>query len=487
MLSPEDIKTYIENDAASRRKQAARVGLRYYEGDHDIRNYRIFYIDADGNLQEDRYRSNVKIANPFFKILVDQQAQYILSGEAPIFNSDIPELQTELDARFNNNDEFTAELYEAIVGCVAKGFEHMLAYKDKDGKTAFQCADSLGVVEVRGKETDDHCDYVIYWYVDRIGKDNKKIKRIQVWDAAQVWFYVQEDEGKIIPDTEEKTNPRPHTLYTKDGDTSVYYEDFGFVPFFRLDNNKKQQSGLILIKDQIDSYDLMNAGLVNNIQDTSEALYVVKGFQGDNLDELMMNIKAKKHIGVDEDGGLEIKTIDIPYEARKVKMEIDEKNIFRFGLGVNTDSLKDTSATVSVAIKSAYANLDLKCNGFNKGLKRFLRKLLDVVLKDINAQNGTDYMQENVWINLDEREIITNAQETAQIKLIEAQEQQTRVTTILNTAAQFGNEITMQRLCEAYDLDYNEIKDKLPEPEVNDPFGTQSALAAMADGGGVIE
>lgn len=61
----------------------------------------------------------------------------------------------------------------------------------------------------------------------------------------------------------------------------------------------------------------MNAGLSNNIQDTNEALYVVRGFQGDNLDELMVNIKAKKHIGVDDEGGIDIKTVDIPVEARK--------------------------------------------------------------------------------------------------------------------------------------------------------------------------
>ena len=45
-------------------------------------------------------------------------------------------------------------------------------------------------------------------------------------------------------------------------------------------------------------------------------LCVVKGFEGDNLDELMLNIKTKKHIGVDEDGDVEIRTIDIPYQAK---------------------------------------------------------------------------------------------------------------------------------------------------------------------------
>ena len=66
MLSPAEIRTFIDSDSASTRKQLARQGQRYYEGDHDIRNYRLFFINADGTPQEDKNRSNIKISHPFF-------------------------------------------------------------------------------------------------------------------------------------------------------------------------------------------------------------------------------------------------------------------------------------------------------------------------------------------------------------------------------------------------------------------------------------
>ncbi len=320
MLTVEEIKNFIDADRASLKKQAAETGRRYYEAEHDIRNYRIFYVDADGLLKEDLYKSNIKISHPFFTELVDQETQYILSGDRGFIRSDDPELQQALDDYFNENEDFNAELYEIISGSISKGFEYAYAYKGKDGKTRFQCADSIGVVEVRENATDDGCAYVIYWYVDRIDKDTKPIKRIQVWDDRQTWFYTQMDDGVIEKDTDEKVNPRPHTLYTKLDDGETYFEGYGFIPFFRLDNCRKQTSGLKPIKDLIDDYDILNCGLSNNIQDTSEALYVVKGFCGDNLDELMVNIRNKKHIGVDEDGGVEIKTVDIPVEARRTKL-----------------------------------------------------------------------------------------------------------------------------------------------------------------------
>lgn len=475
MLSVQEIKSFIDRDAGSTKKQLAKVGLRYYEGNHDIKNFRIFFIDADGSLKEDKTKSNIKISHPFFRLLVDQQVQYMLSGHGGFVKSDIPELQTELDAYFNENESFAAELSELLAGAVSTGFAYMYAYKDESNRTAFQTAGSIGVVEVREKETDDGCAYVIYWFIDRIGKDNRKIKRIQVWDRSQTRFYCQEDDGAIVADDSVSPNPRPHILYRKSGDSSTYYDDYGVIPFFRLDNGKKQISGLKPVKDLIDDYDLMNAGLSNNIQDTNEALYVVRGFQGDNLDELMVNIKAKKHIGVDAEGGIDIKTVDIPVEARKTKMEVDEKNIFRFGQGVNTEALKDTSATTSIAIKSAYANLDLKCDGLQPFLLQFMRKLLKLVLKEINDTNGTDYEQKDVYLDF-RREIITNAQENAQIDLTRAQEQQTKITTILNTSAQLGQELTMQLLCEALELDYDDVKGKLPKPE-DDP--TAAALAAL--------
>lgn len=475
MLSVGEIKKFIENDASSKAKQFAKTGVRYYEGDHDIKDYRIFFIDAEGEIQEDKTKSNIKISHPFFKLLVDQQTQYMLSGHGGFVKSDIPELQTELDAYFNENESFVAELNGLISGTVVKGWEYMYAYKSEDDRTAFQVADSTGVVEVREKETDDGCAYVIYWFVDRIDKDNKKIKRIQVWDKQQTWFFCQEDDGGIVRDDSIPNNPRPHILYQKDGEDRLFYDDYGMIPFFRLDNGKKRFSGLKTIKALIDDYDLMNAGLSNNIQDTNEALYVVKGFDGDNLDELHFNVRAKKLIGVGESGDVDIKTIDIPVEARKTKMEVDEKNIFRFGQGVNTEALKDTSATTSIAIKSAYANLDLKCDGLQPFLLQFMRKLLKLVLKEINDRNSTDYEQKDVYFNF-EREIITNAQENAQIDLVKAQEQQARVTTVLNTASMLGQELTAQLVCEALELDYDDVKDKLPKPEDDPTAAAQVAL-----------
>jgi len=463
MLTIAEIKQFIDEDANSEKKLSAIKGQKYYDGCHDISGYHLFYYNADGEMVEDTTRSNVKISHAFFTELVDQGTQYILSGEGGFIKSDDPALQTELDKYFNDDEDFIAELSEVITGCQAKGFEYMFAYKNAEDRIAFQCADSIGVVEVRAKDTDSNTEHMIYWYTDRIEKGKKKIKRIQVWDDKEVYFYVQNGEGKIEIDKSVEINPKPHTLYKKEGDAKTYFDKFGFIPFFRLDNNKKQVSNLNSIKALIDDYDLMACGLSNNIQDAAEYLVVAEGFQG-NMEELIQNTKTKKHIGVEEGGGVDFKTVDIPYEARKVKLELDEKNIYRFGFGLNLSGLKDTSATTNIAIKAAYSLLDLRCSKLEIKLKQFLRKLIKVVLQEINTANSTDYQMKDVYFNF-EHEIMSNAQENATIALTEAQARQAEITTLQNIAALLDNETLMQLICEQLDIDYDDIKDQLPDPD----------------------
>lgn len=463
MLTEAEIIKFIDQDATSEKKRHARKGLEYYEGDHDIRRMKLYYFNGDGEVVEDKTRSNIKISHPFFTELVDQEVQYLTSGKDGFIFSDDPKLQKQLDEYFNYNEHFKSELNDLLTGAVTKGFEYMYAYKDQEGKTTFETADSLGVVEVRAKDTDDGCEYVIYYYVDRIEKGNKEITRIQVWDKEQTYYYVRSGNGKLQRDESQPINPRPHTLYKKAGDNATYYENYGMIPFFRLDNNRKQFNGLKSIKSLIDDYDLMSCGLSNNLQDASEYFVVVSGFQGDNIDELIQNVKTKKAIGVDEGGALDIKTVDIPYEARKTKLELDEKNIYRFGMGFNSAQLGDGNVT-NVVIKSRYALLDIKANKLEIRLREFLQKLLKVVLQEINQQQRTDYSIKDVYFNF-KREIITNASDNAAIEKTDAEKQQVQVNTLLGLAGKLDDETIMQKICEILDIDYEEIKDKLPIDE----------------------
>lgn len=464
MLTEQEIRYFISDDAGSQRKRKSREAQRYYEGEHDILNYRMFYYNSDGELVEDTTRSNIKISHPFFTELVDQQVQYMLSGDDSFVRSDVEGLQSKLDEYFD--EDFKAELTDLLTGTITKGFDYLFAYQNEHDRLAFQYADSLGVIEVRAKDTDDNCNYVIYWYIDRIAKNNKVIKRIQVWDDEKTTYYVQNDEGGIDLDESVDINPRPHVIYERDN--SLYYKPFGFIPFFRLDNNKKQISNLKAIKGIIDDYDIMSCGLSNNLADFDHPLHVVRGFEGDNLDELSQNLKTKKTIGVDSEGGVEVHTVDIPYQARLSKMEQDEKNIYRFGMGFNSAQIGDGNIT-NIVIKSRYALLDLKCNKLEIKLKQFLKKIVKVVIDEINKKNNSAYKVEDVWFDF-KREVMANASDNAQIYKTEAETKQIEINTILGLHGVIDDKNVIKSICDVLELDYEEVKNNIPDEFEDDPL-----------------
>ena len=135
------------------------------------------------------------------------------------------------------------------------------------------------------------------------------------------------------------------------------------------------------------------------------------------------------------------------------------------------------AATTNIAIKAAYSLLDLKCSKLEIKLKQFLRKLLKPVIAEINENNKTDYQTSQVYFEFN-HEIMSNEQENSQNALTEAQTKQVMINTLLSLAAQLDNETLMQNICDVLDIDYEEIKDKLPDPDEaeNALKGTQDAL-----------
>ena len=142
-------------------------------------------------------------------------------------------------------------------------------------------------------------------------------------------------------------------------------------------------------------------------------------------------------------------------------------------MGFNSSQIGDGNIT-NVVIKSRYVLLDLKANKLEMRLKKFLRKIVGVFLDDLNAEEGTAYETSDVSFEF-ERETITNDNDNAQIKLLDAQSEQTRINTLLNISSGgvIDSDTILKKICEVLDIEYEEIKDKVPEKEeVDEAIGT---------------
>lgn len=454
----QNIKKIINNDLGSKTKRRAKKGKDYYNAKHDILDYRVFYFNSDGQLVEDTTRSNIKISHAFYTELIDQKTSYLLSG----FNvySEHQQLNKELEAYFDDN--FKSELSEVVENASKIGFSYMYAQLGKDFKTHFKYADGLRIIEVINP-LNEETEYVINYYTKRIDEvKNKKVIAVEVYDKEQIFYYIIKD-NKLMSDMSKTINPRPHKMWREieNNNIKVKGSKFGFIPFFRLDNNEDKYSDLRPIKALIDDYDLMSCGLSNNLQDVAEGIYVVKGFQGNDFNELQNNIRVKKMVGVGEQGDLDIKTISIPYEARKTKLELDEKNIYRFGMGFNSSQVGDGNIT-NIVIKSRYALLDLKCDKMERRVRAFLQPILEIILEEINEKYKTSYDLQDIVLDFT-RKVMANNLDNSEVEKTEAETKQIEINTLLNTAGQLPEETIIKEICSILELDFDEVQTKLQE------------------------
>lgn len=488
-VAAKEIQKAISADRQSSTKKKAREGIEYYKGEHNILDYRLFYFDSNGVLKEDKYKSNIKIPHQFHTELVDQKVQYLLSNPLEIITED-EVFQEYLKEYINEN--FQEVLQDAIEGASNKGYEYVYTYKNSEEKIDFQVADSLGVIQIHDNmDTAKLLGILRYYETTVVDEQDKEVKitKAEVWTENNTTYYTETlDKTKFKFDSSVKPNPKPHIVLE---DEKAIYDGggLGYIPFFKLQNNKYEKTDLEPIKSLIDDYDLMACALSNNLQDFQEAIYVVRGYPGDDLDALSMNLKTKKTIGVDADGGIEVKTIDIPVEARKVKLELDKEAIYKFGMGFDSTQIGDGNIT-NIVIKSRYSLLDLKCNKTEMRLRKLVRQLLKIIVDDINQRYGTAYDYKGLEINI-VRETMVNENDIVINEKTEVETIGVQLENILLTGSSISDDTKLKLICEVLELDYEEEKANIDaqEPYVDINKATEDLINnnLPGQGGGVVE
>lgn len=472
------LKKAIKEDEVSRVKAKARKGQDYYDYKHDILNNRIFYIDDNDMLQEDKYASNVKIPHPFFTEQVDQKVQYLLANPVEVKVEDT-KFQELLDEYYDEDMQLV--LQEALEGSSIKGHEYIYARTNGDDRISFQVSDSLNTFDVYDDNNERQA--VIRYYSKDIYRDGKMVtvRFAERWTAKDVTFFVENKNKRFELNTSKSLNPQPHVLAMAD-DGKLLGRELGTIPFYKLANNKKERTDLEPIKALIDDYDLMACFLSNNLQDFADAIYVVKGFRGDDLSKLRHNIKAKKTVGVGDNGGVDIQTVDIPIEARSKKLDIDKEAIYHFGMAFDSTQVADSNGTVTnVAIQSGYSLLNMKCNKAEVRLRTMLAWMNDLIVKDINRRFNKAYDTKDIEITIT-RETVVNQKELAEIDELDAQTKQTLVNTLVTLAGVLDDETILRQICDIYELDYAEVSERIELQDYQSTEITQGTDPEIEEG-----
>jgi SPP1 family phage portal protein len=258
-------------------------------------------------------------------------------------------------------------------------------------------------------DNDDLDAFIRYYGVSvDVGNKTVELKRIEYWTAIDVTYYIETKEGsnKFVLDNSYEINPKKHYQLIDMVNGNIIEANgisWGKVPFIPLWWNDEHQNQLYTIKQWIDIYDITCSDFANNIDDFQDVYWILKNYNGQNLDEFMAEVKRSKTIKVGGDGDASAQTIQIPVEARNTFLEIANKNIYKFGQGFDNNATGDGNIT-NVVIRSRYADLDLKANEFETQLEEWFEDILYFV-NEWHKLNGTE-IYEDIDLILDRSMII---------------------------------------------------------------------------------
>ena len=302
--------------------------------------------------------------------------------------------------------------------------------------------------------------------MDKNGKQ-ETAQKAEVFDENGIHYFVKNNHG-YVSDTTKALNPRPYKIL-KQGDELYKPTGPQQLPFLMMENNKQLTPDLNGIKDLIDNYDMNASSLSNNLQEFDYPIYAVRGYEGDNLEHLVNNLQTKKTIGVGEDGSLEVHQLDVKYEARKAKLDIDKEAIYRFSMSFDSTAHSGDRALTNIGIRSRYTLLDIKANKTETRLRKVLNQMLVLILENIKELTGYSFDITKIDV-LFHRSAMTNELEVAEQKHIEAQALLTKINAIMNASMILDKQLLATILAEELGIEEEKVMEFIKSEDYIEPL-----------------
>jgi SPP1 family phage portal protein len=403
MITLNEIKEIIKNDKEEKKdKYWAR---KYYNRNPNKEfpsmemSYEKDIVDKNGKIKTITKDKKTFMYTNYAKLLINQKIDYCLAKEPTLSNVfayyenvEIADMLEDLTLEASLN--ITAWLFLYVDESVLK----WILIPDWQIKPIFD-------------KYNKKIEKIIRYYETKENKeDNQKIMNVEIWDITGVrTIKYKEKSGLDVIMSDEKESHYKDSIYYNGELENEESKNLPFVPFIPLYNNKNMENDLNMIKDQLDFYNIIKSGFVDNIFKFQDALMKLRGFAGDDnfLETTRKQMQKYKMISLsDPESDADYLKIDIPVEAREVILNSLKEDIFKNGQGLDPDKIGDGNIT-NIVIKNRYQALNMKSEKCIKQIKLFYGKFIDC----LNKFYGTDYNKDiefNKSVNFNETEIIDN-------------------------------------------------------------------------------
>lgn len=342
------ISTYETSEEYKRKKE----GRDYYIGNQEINNKKRLGRSDKGRVVELIGLPNVVIKDNQYAKLLDQKRNYILS-DTPVIKCEQEDyamaLQEFMDLRFMRT---WSKISKDAFNC---GIGWMYLYTDGQ-ELKYKKVDALDIIPIWADSEHESLDGVI--------RKNSSSE----WDSNQnkavtkyfVEFYTEQGV----------------TIYQCDNDKWVEISRTGYlsneqgqfnwggkIPFIYWRYSSDETTLLQRVKTIQDMINLILSVFGDRmLEDSRNTILVIKGYDGEDPNEIRYEINQSGVIQVQDDGA--VNTLDIEINANNFKMYLDilKDKLLENGRGFDAKSDKLGNSPNQLNIKSAYSDMELDAN-----------------------------------------------------------------------------------------------------------------------------
>ena len=467
-ITAELLNTIIGRDINDPKKQFMKTADEYMKVENSVitsRKKMMMLFDENENpyVKPDLSKANEKARHSYLQELINQCTNYLTSKPMKIdYKGNISDaIKNQIDDELYKKNNFLSFIQDNIDNLQLYGKTYFRIVKNELGENRFIIFDPKEIImfyddfdepilairyytkteltEVNNKKTFEKVQYgEIY---DKDYKETwKKTKKGQ-WEKGDREYVYAKKQTFINAETKEVMAETVEPM-----DNQVF-------PIIEWKFNKECVPTLSNIKDFIDLQDINLSDLANNVEDIQEAIWILENYNGQNLQEFMEDLKVKKAIKVGVGGSAHSETVQIPIEARTKLYELCDKNIYKFGFGINFSERDSLGNATGVALKWSYAPLEQKANSIENNGQEPLNNFFNILFRLL----GIDYDSNDLEFVFD-RTMIANEQE--------------QTSTVMSASSQLSQKTILSNLPMVKDVD-EEIKqleeeNAYEEPEPND-------------------
>ena len=433
----------IDTDIKSKEKELMKIGNDYYYNDNDITSKVYETGENKGKLR------GYNTPNAFMKQMIDEKVGVSIGNEPKIVtetkNADVllEDFKNEI-----NMQKLHKTLSALEVECSNKGVEWLLP-KITNGKFDFMIVDALEIVPIfkLGMERSyENLESVLryYYIVDTNVKTGRKEYLFMV-----EWYYkdrVEVYQQKVGSQDFVLVEDRGHILeYNENGEVINSY-NWGRIPLIPFPNNRTWIPDIKWVKELIDKADDLVSDDRAEQNKSVAWLWNFINFGGTQKDFEMQLRNIKEHnaifsnslMGSNGESKVDIISVDLKTESRKLSYEWTEKSIYKFGQATNIDIDKFGANPSGVALKIMYTPVLLKVQKMEVEHKESFDVLIEFFKEFKKMFGGKNYGEERLNIEYNHM-LVENEKENADIL-------QEKVQTAINTLGVTTKETTLKAL-----------------------------------------